>query len=78
MEKFIMHNSLEIPAIGFGTAGLSGPFGVNYILEAIDHGYRLIDSAYNYENEGALGEAIRQSSVLPSKLFVTTWSFSSL
>lgn len=72
MEKFIMHNSLEIPAIGFGTAGLRGPSGVNYIRDAIDHGYRLIDSAYNYENEGALGEAIRQSSISRSKLFVTT------
>ena len=72
MKHFVMHNSLEIPAVGFGTAGLRGSFGVNYIREAIDHGYRLLDSAYNYENEGALGEAIRQSSVARSQLFVTT------
>lgn len=72
MKKFIMHNSLEIPAIGFGTAGLRGSFGVNHIREAIDLGYQLIDSAYNYENEGALGEAIRQSSIARSQLFITS------
>jgi diketogulonate reductase-like aldo/keto reductase len=62
----------EIPAIGFGTVGLRGNAGTRAIMSAIDHGYRLIDSAYNYENEGTVGEAIRKTSVPRQELFITS------
>ncbi|MFP3454304.1 aldo/keto reductase, partial [Bacillus sp. SIMBA_154] len=62
----------SIPAIGFGTYALNGNNGVHAITSAIDIGYRLIDTAYNYENEGSVGEAIRRSSVPREQLYVTS------
>ncbi|TGB02435.1 aldo/keto reductase [Halobacillus salinus] len=58
-----LHDGLTVPSLGFGTYQLDGPPGVHSITSAIDVGYRLIDTAYNYENEGAVGKAIQQSSV---------------
>lgn len=46
--------------------------GVNAITNAINIGYRLIDSAYNYENEGTVGEAVRRSSVPRQDLLITS------
>lgn len=48
-----------IPAIGFGTWPLVGADGYRAVRSALDAGYRLIDSAVNYENEGTVGKAIR-------------------
>ena len=48
-----------MPAIGFGTYPLVGAEGYRAIRSALDVGYRLIDSAFNYENEGTVGKAIR-------------------
>ncbi|TKH40231.1 hypothetical protein C1I59_00800 [Paenibacillus polymyxa] len=61
----VLNDGTKVPVIGFGTAGLKGADGVTAIASAIDAGYRLIDTAFNYENEGAVGKAVRQSSVLP-------------
>lgn len=52
------HDGLELPAIGFGTYKVNGFAGVEAIKSAIEVGYRLIDSAFNYENEGVVGKAI--------------------
>ena len=63
---------ITLPAIGFGTGGLKGEAGVDAITRALDVGYRLLDSAVNYENEGAVGRAVRQSSVPREEVIVTT------
>ncbi|MBO1325116.1 aldo/keto reductase [Acetobacter sp. TBRC 12305] len=60
------------PAIGFGTYLLNGSAGVGDMVSAIKVGYRLLDSAFNYENEGAVGEAIRQSGIPRAELRVTS------
>lgn len=67
-----LNDGLKIPAVGFGTYKLNGLYGVDAIKDAIDIGYRLIDSAFNYENEGAVGEAVKQSSVSRDKLLITS------
>jgi len=67
-----LNDGLAIPVIGFGTYTLKGNEGANAIKSAIDAGYRLIDTAYNYENEGAVGEAIRRSSVPRGDLLITS------
>src|SRR5690606_30186028 len=54
------------------TVFLKGREAVDSFRHAIDNGYRLLDSAYNYENEGTLGEAIRQASVGRDELIVTS------
>ena len=46
------NDGLELPATGFGTYKVNGLAGVDAIKSAIHQGYRLIDSAFNYENEG--------------------------
>ena len=63
---------ITLPAIGFGTGGLKGGSGVDAIGRALDVGYRLLDSAVNYENEGAVGRAVRQSSVPREEIIVTS------
>jgi len=61
-----------IPALGLGTVYLKGEAGVDAITCAIRNGYRLIDSAIRYDNEGAVGEAVRQSGIPRDQLFLTS------
>ena len=72
METFTLNDGYSIPKLGFGTYKINGFQGVHQIRQAIENGYRLLDSASRYENEGALGRAIRESSVPRSELFVTS------
>lgn len=67
-----LHDGYEIPAIGLGTVYLRGEPGVDAITSAIRNGYRLIDSAIRYDNEGAVGEAVRQSGIPRDQLFLTS------
>ena len=62
----------QMPALGLGTFQVRGGQGVNQILTAIKDGYRSLDSATNYDNEGAVGEAIRRSGLPRSAFFVTS------
>jgi diketogulonate reductase-like aldo/keto reductase len=72
VPEIILNDGLTLPVIGLGTYKLKGNEGVNSIVNAIDIGYRLIDSAYNYENEGTVGEAVRRSSVPREELKITS------
>lgn len=67
-----LNDGLTLPVIGLGTYGLKGNEGANAIKNAIDIGYRLIDSAYNYENEGTVGEAVRRSSIPREDLLIAS------
>ncbi len=67
-----LNDGLNIPHIGFGTYQLNGSDGAENIKNAIELGYRLIDSAFNYENEGAVGEALRRTSVPREELLITS------
>lgn len=73
METRTSHGGLELPAIGFGTYNLRGGSGVDAVVSAIATGYQLIDTAFNYENEGVVGQALRSCGrrdglILTSKL----------
>ena len=72
IPELTLNDGLTLPAIGFGTYLLNGNEGATAINSAIDVGYRLIDTAYNYENEGTVGEAIRRSTVPRNELRVTS------
>nr|WP_167261202.1 aldo/keto reductase [Frigoribacterium endophyticum] len=61
-----------IPALGLGTYGMDGDEGAAQVVGAIESGYRLLDTALNYGNEGAVGEAIRRVDVPRDELVVTT------
>jgi diketogulonate reductase-like aldo/keto reductase len=67
-----LNDGHPLPALGFGTYPLGGPSGVDSVTMAIHQGYRLIDSAVNYENEGAVGEAVRTSGVPREEIVVTS------
>ena len=65
---YALRDGNSIPAIGLGTYGLDDQAGIDAITTAIADGYRLIDTAYNYGNEEAVGEAIRRTDVDRSDL----------
>lgn len=60
------------PELGFGTYDLRGEEGIDAMVAAIETGYRLLDTAVNYENEREVGEAVRRSGTDREKLLVTS------
>lgn len=66
------HNGFTLPALGFGTYGLRGDEGAASIAAALEAGYRLVDSAVNYENEGAVGAGMRAATVAREEIIVTS------
>jgi diketogulonate reductase-like aldo/keto reductase len=67
-----LNDGHRLPALGYGTYSITGPDAPGIIAEAIDAGYRLLDTAVRYENEAEVGEAVRHSSVPRDELVVTT------
>ncbi|MDF7660667.1 2,5-didehydrogluconate reductase DkgB [Erwiniaceae bacterium L1_54_6] len=63
---------MTIPAFGLGTFRLQDDVVIHSIKTALELGYRTIDTAQIYENEAAVGQAIAESGVERSELFVTT------
>ncbi|MBS9334688.1 aldo/keto reductase [Fructobacillus sp. M1-13] len=71
-ETYTLSNGVEIPKIAFGTWLLDNQSVIGAVKNAINIGYRHIDTAAAYENEEGVGQAIRESNVARSDLFVTT------
>ena len=67
-----LNDGRPLPAIGLGTYGLRGDAGVASVLSALDSGYRLLDTALNYENEREVGQAVRTTSIPRDEIVVTT------
>ncbi len=59
--RYELNDGTSIPAIGFGTYPLQGEEGITAMTNALEVGYRLLDTAVNYENEAEVGEAVRRS-----------------
>ena len=72
IAAYTLNDENTLPAIGFGTYPLKGQDGTDALVSAIDAGYRLLDTAVNYENEAEVGEAMRRSGVPREQLQVTT------
>ena len=66
-----LNDDTVFPELGLGTYNLRGDDGVEAMVAAIDSGYRLLDSAVNYQNESEVGEAVRRSGIR-DELIVTT------
>ena len=62
----------NIPLLGFGTYGMSGPKLQRVLVAALQEGFRHIDTAQMYQNESDVGAAIRASGIARSDVFVTT------
>ena len=71
-EYYRLSNGVKIPKIGFGTAMMDNLTTQSTVKNAIDLGYRLIDTAYIYENEVGVGNSINSSELEREELFVTT------
>ena len=73
MQKIVLNNGVEMPILGFGVFQIEDLAECERsVRDAIDVGYRLIDTAASYGNEEAVGNAIRASGVPRNELFVTT------
>lgn len=72
-NNFKLNNGVLIPSIGFGTWQIpTGETVINAIKNAIDIGYRHIDTAAVYENEKGVGLGIKESGIDRKELFVTS------
>lgn len=67
-----LNSGYEMPIMGLGTYSLSDEECYNSVTALLDAGGRLIDTAYMYHNEAAVGRAIRDSDVPREKIFVIT------
>lgn len=73
MEYVTLNNGVKMPKTGFGVFQIKDKDEcVRVVLDAIDAGYRLIDTAQSYGNEEAVGEAIQKTTVPREELFITT------
>jgi 2,5-diketo-D-gluconate reductase A len=73
MKNVILNNGVEMPILGFGVFQIPDPKECEQaVLDAIETGYRLIDTAASYMNEKAVGDAIKNSGVPREELFITT------
>ena len=63
---------MTVPAFGLGTFRLKGQVVIDSVSNALDLGYRAIDTAQIYENEAEVGQAIAESGVGRDELFITS------
>lgn len=72
MQKAILYNGVEMPALGYGVFMIPAADTERCVLDAIETGYRMIDTASSYGNEAEVGAAIRSCGVKREDLFITT------
>jgi len=73
MQSVTLNNGIEMPLLGFGVFQMTDAAECERaVVEAIETGYRLIDTAASYLNETQVGNALKQSGIARDELFVTT------
>ncbi|EOI3466381.1 aldo/keto reductase [Cronobacter dublinensis] len=73
MQTATLNNGVEIPLMGFGVYQMTDAAECEHaVLDAIETGYRLIDTAASYQNETQVGNALKQSGIARNELFITT------
>ena len=73
MQTIQVNNDIEIPILGFGVFQIADPAECERsVVDAIEVGYRHIDTAASYMNEEAVGRGIRKSGIAREELFITT------
>src|SRR5690625_144823 len=70
--KLTLNSGTTMPALGFGVYQIPPEETFDAVTEALNVGYRLIDTAAAYDNERAVGEAIRASHITRDELFIET------
>jgi len=73
MQHVTLHNGVQMPIVGFGVFQIADLKECERsVVDAVECGYRLIDTAASYMNEEAVGKGLRRSAVAREDLFVTT------
>ncbi len=73
MQAITLNNGISMPIAGYGVFQIPDAAEcVRCVVDAIEAGYRLIDTATSYMNEAAVGEGLRQSGIARDQLFVTS------
>jgi len=70
--RITLANGVRMPLFGLGTWAATGKAGRQAVIWALEAGYRLIDTASSYGNESEVGEAVRESGLRRSEIFITT------
>ncbi|MYL70531.1 aldo/keto reductase [Halobacillus litoralis] len=71
-ETYKLSNGIEIPKLGLGTWMIDNDDVAKAVVDAVEIGYRHIDTAQAYQNESGVGEGIRTCGVDREDLFITT------
>lgn len=71
-DTYTLKNGVKIPCIGFGTYDTNDEDACRVVLDALEVGYRLIDTAAIYANEAGIGKALAASGVPREELFITS------
>lgn len=71
-ETYELHNGVEIPKLGLGTWFIPDDQAAQAVRDAVQAGYRHIDTAQAYENERGVGEGVRTCGLSREEIFVTT------
>ena len=72
-DRITLRNGYGIPCLGFGTWKMpDGEVGIDAVHQALHDGYRHIDTAAAYDNEGTVGKALASGGVSREDVFVTT------
>lgn len=72
MEYIKLNNGVDIPILGYGTFQIPLSSAEECVLNALNVGYRLIDTAAAYFNEKEIGRAIKKSKISREEIFVVT------
>jgi diketogulonate reductase-like aldo/keto reductase len=67
-----LNNGVEMPSLGFGVFQIAPEEVMGPVRVALEAGYRLIDTAWGYQNEEGVGRAVRESGIPRDQLFITT------
>src|SRR5690625_2875131 len=67
-----LNDGSTFPATAFGTVNVKGAHGLYDVLNAIEAGYRLIDTSTNYNNEGMVGEAVKRSNIPREEIMISS------
>ncbi|MFT3985981.1 MAG: aldo/keto reductase, partial [Lachnospiraceae bacterium] len=72
-DCYELHNGVKIPCVGFGTYQIpNGESAVSAVKNALESGYRHIDTAAGYGNEESVGIAVKQSGISRDEIFITS------
>lgn len=73
MQTVKLNNGIEMPLLGFGVFQMTNETECEHaVIEALETGYRLIDTAASYQNETQVGYALKKSAIEREDLFITT------